>query len=284
MFKLGVLTEEVDDDLANTLSIMKELGLEYSEISKLWGKKVSQLNSSEVKKAKKLLDDSNIKVSCISPMIFFNVPLRAASDADCYWGNYLEHIEALHRSIDIAKELGTNIIRIFSFKTEVLLEPPLTGNHWPILIEKFQEPIEIAEKEGIILAIETCFFNNISTSALARRFLDDINSENLKVCWDMCNCLYSGEKAFPDGYNLIKNDIVHIHLKDGIVDRPHMTFNMCPLGKGDVKTYPEILNALKKDEYKGTLSFECEFIPKGGTKVEALKQSLSGFNKIIKDL
>lgn len=281
MFKLGVMTEEAGDDLQTVLRVIRDLGLEFVEISWLWKKKVSEFSDQEVDIINLGLNDNGVSVSCISPMVFFNVPLRAAANERSYWGSYTRHMEDLRRSIEIAHRLGTRIIRVFGFKTEVLLDPPLSGDHWPLLLDKFREPSELAEKEDVILAVETCFFNSISTCSLARRLLDDLRSSHVKVCWDISNCLYFGENPFPDGYDLIQDDIAHIHLKDGVPDLPNMTFRMCPLGAGQVQKYPEIFAALRRRRYTGGMSLECEFVPPGGTKVDALRHSLAGYRKLI---
>jgi len=117
MFKLGVMTEEAGDDLQTVLGVVRKLGLEFIEISWLWNKKVSEFSDREVDAIKLGLNDNGVSVSCISPMVFFNVPLRAAADERSYWGSYTRHMEDLRRSIEIAHRFGTRIIRIFGFKT-----------------------------------------------------------------------------------------------------------------------------------------------------------------------
>ena len=280
MFKLGAMTEEAGTSIQASIRTVRDLGLQFMEVSSFGDQKVSGLGDREVSELKAGLDDNGIAVSCISPTVFFNLPLRAAPDERGYWGSYVEHMEALRRSIDIAHRLGTRIVRVFGFKTETFLDPPLTGDHWPLLVEKFREAVELAEKEDVTLAVETCFFNNIGTCTLARRLMDDLGSPNFKVLWDIVNCLYYGETVFPDAFEMIKDDIVHIHLKDGHPDAANMTFRMCPLGEGDVQRYPEIFAALKQRDYTGGMSLECEFVPPGGTLADALRESLAGFRKL----
>jgi sugar phosphate isomerase/epimerase len=282
MFKLGVLTDEIGQDLEQALNVMKDLGLDYVELQSLWGRDVAKLGQEEIEKAKRMIVEREMKVSCIASRLFLNVPLRAERDAKSYWGSYLEHMEDMRRSIDIAKKLETKIVRTFSFQTESLLEPALFGETWALLLDMFNEPIKLAEREDIILAVETCMFSNTGSCALARRLIDDLGSRNVKVLWDIANCLYLCEKPFPDGYELIKDDIVHIHAKDGVVNLPKLTFNFCELGKGQVKTYPEIVRALQKNGYDGVVSFECEYVPDGGTKADAVRKSVAYLKSLIR--
>jgi len=101
------------------------------------------------------------------------------------------------------------------------------------------------------------------------------------VLWDPCNTLYLNEIPYPDGYELIKDYIVHIHVKDGIVDLPNLTFSFCPPGKGQVKTYPEILRALERDKYQGILSLETEYVPERGTKEDGARECFAAFKRIM---
>ena len=280
MWKLGAMTEEAGTDIPSSLRTIRDLGLGYVEVSSFGDQKVSDLSRTEVDELKAALDENGISVSCVSPMIFFNLPLHAEPDERSYWGSYNEHMEALRRSIDIAHRLGTSMVRVFGFKTETMLDPPLTGDHWPLLVEKMRKAVQVAESEEVTLAVETCFFNNIGTCALARRLMDDLGSPNFKVLWDVVNCLYSGETVFPDAFELVKDDIVHIHLKDGHPDPANMRFPMCPLGEGAVQSYPEIFSALQERNYTGGMSLECEFTPPGGTLADALAQSLERFRKL----
>lgn len=280
MLKVGTITDEISQDFSHALDVMDELGLKYVEIQSLWDKYVGGLTDKEVQKVKDLIVKKNMEVSCISPHLFFRVPLRAKPDERSYWGSYSEHIEDLRRCIEIAKKLGTNLVRTFSFGSELLLTD-IFGDVWGMLLEKFKEPLEIAEKEGIVLAMETCFLNNIGSAALARKFIDDLGSENLRVLWDPCNTLYLNEVPYPIGYELIKDYIIHVHVKDGVVDLPRLIFNFCPPGEGQVKTYPEILRVLKKDGYQGVFSLESEYVPEKGTKEDGTRKSFASFKKIM---
>ena len=123
MLGLGVLTDEIGQDLEHALVVMEELGLKYVELQSLWDKDVTKLTRDELKKVKAIISDRGMKVSCVAARMFFNLPLRAGPEETCYWGSYSEHLDDLRRAIEIAKELGTGIVRTFSFKNETLLEP-----------------------------------------------------------------------------------------------------------------------------------------------------------------
>ena len=54
-FKLGITTDEVDDDLAVAIEFIKRFGLKYAEIRGLWGKYNTSQPVEKVRHAKKLL-------------------------------------------------------------------------------------------------------------------------------------------------------------------------------------------------------------------------------------
>ncbi len=284
MFALGVLTDEISPDLERALNVMEELGLKYAELQTVWDKYIGRLSEGEVERIGRMVADRGMKVSCISPHCFFNVPLRADPDDKCYWGSYSEHLEDLKRCVHIAKELGTNLVRTFAFRIQMLLDPPVLGDWWSLLLDKFKEPLKIAEQAGVTLVVETAFLTNTADCYLARKLIDDLGSKSMKVLWDVANGLFHGEKPYPEGYEHIKNRIGHIHIKDGVPNRSRFAFHFCAPGKGQVKTFPEILKALQRDGYGGVLSFECEYIPEGGTKEDALRMSVTALRDILNGL
>jgi sugar phosphate isomerase/epimerase len=260
---------------------MRDLGLEYVELQSLWNKDVAKLTGEETRKVKHLVAERGMRISCIASRVFLNVPLRAAKDERGYWESYRKHMNDLENSIRIARELGTRIVRVFSFRNEILLKPAFFGDAWGMLLDRFIEPVKLAEREGVTLAVETCMLGNIGSCALAKTLVDDLGSRSFKILWDIANGLYLGERPYPDGYSSIRKDIVHIHIKDGMVDLPHLTFNFCALGEGEVRSFSQILRTLQQDGYQGVLSFECEYVPEGGTKEDALRRSVEYCNGLL---
>jgi len=287
MLKLGVITKEISMDFEHSLKVMGEFDLEYAEIDSLWGKRADLLDKEEVKKVKELLKKYNKKVSCIAPGLFERIPLRIDPNEKSFYGSYAEHLEKLKRTIDLAHELNTNIIKVFGFGMEFWDE---WFKNWTgkgiieTVAERFEEPTRIAGKEGITLAVETCFLNNVTNAYTAKKVIEELGSDYLRVCWDPANSLYYNEVAYPDGYNLIKDYIVHFHVKDGIFDARKLDIKLCPPGKGNVKYYPEIIKSLIDNGYEGVFSIESEYAPKGGTPEDGFRECAKGLKEIIENL
>lgn len=58
-FKLGVISDEVSQDLETALKFLKEFDLEWVELRYLWGKYVTDIDRDSVKKTQNLLKSIN---------------------------------------------------------------------------------------------------------------------------------------------------------------------------------------------------------------------------------
>ena len=230
---------------------------------------------------KGLINARNLKVSCISHHNLSALPVDTAMVAPAY----REHITTLERCIGVAQALGTNLVRIFSFRKEMVLfgaEPVISEGAWTTLMNRLEEPLQIADDAGITLVMETAISGNVTSAFLARKLIDEIGAPHLKVLWDPCSSLYCTEVPYPDGYEAIREHIVHIHLKDGVVNLPAATFDFCAMRQGQMDPYyNDIVDALKRDGYDGTISLESVYTPVGGTREDGFRESLPVFMELM---
>lgn len=282
--KIGIITDGISRDFEYALDTMVETDLKYVELQYLWEKQVGELTDSDVEKVNDLIQSRDLKVSCISHHNLAGIPVNTAVDAPAY----RDQIDTLQRCIEIAQALGTGLVRIFSFQKEMVLfgaEPIVSKGAWAMLLNRLEEPLQIAEAENITLVIETAISSNITSALLARKLIDELATEHLKVLWDPCSSLYCTEVPYPDGYEIIRDHIVHIHLKDGVVNLPAATFDFCAMGQGQmVPYYADIMNALKRDGYQGTISFESVYTPENGTREDGFRESLPVFMGLMESL
>ncbi|MDE0483720.1 MAG: sugar phosphate isomerase/epimerase [Candidatus Poribacteria bacterium] len=279
--KIGIITDGISRNFEYALNTMVETGLEYVELQYLWEKQVGGLNDADVKLVKSLIEARNLKVSCISHHNLAGIPVDTVVDTPAY----RDQIHTLQRCIDIAQTLGTNLVRIFSFQKEMVLfgaEPIVAEGAWATLLNRLEEPLQIAEAANITLVIETAISSNITSALLARKLIDELSTNHLKVLWDPCSSLYCTEVSYPDGYEIIRDHIAHIHLKDGIVNLPAATFDFCAMGQGQMQSYyTDIVNALKRDGYQGTISLESVYTPENGTREDGFRESLPVFMELL---
>lgn len=281
MFKLGTITDGISRDFEYALDTMVETGLEYVELQYLWEKQVGDLTDADIERVKGLIDDRDLKVSCISHHNLSALPVDTAVDAPAY----RSHISTLQRCIDVAQALGTNLVRIFSFRKEMVLfgaEPIISEDAWTTVLNRLEEPLRIADAAGITLVIETAISGNVTSAYLARKLIDELGASHLKVLWDPCSSLYCTEVPYPDGYEVIRDHIAHVHLKDGVVNLPAATFDFCAMRQGQMDSYyNDIVEALKRDGYDGAISLESVYTPEGGTREDGFRESLPVFMELM---
>ena len=281
MFKLGTITDGISRDFEYALDTMVETGLEYVELQYLWEKQVGDLTDADIQRVKGLIDTRNLKVSCISHHNLSALPVDTAVVVPAY----REHITTLQRCIDVAQALGTNLVRIFSFRKEMVLfgaEPVISEGAWKTLMNRLEEPLQIADAAGITLVMETAISGNVTSAFLARKLIDELDVPHLKVLWDPCSSLYCTEVPYPDGYEAIREHIAHIHLKDGVVNLPAATFDFCAMRQGQMDPYyNDIVDALKRDGYEGAISLESVYTPVDGTREDGFRESLPVFMELM---
>lgn len=81
------------------------------------------------------------------------------------------------------------------------------------------------------------------------------------MLWDPANACWCHERAFPDGYDELRGGYPgHVHIKDVLVDTPHATLEVRPMGEGQLgPLFQPIADALRSDGYAGVVSFESVY-------------------------
>jgi sugar phosphate isomerase/epimerase len=265
MFKIGVVTDEISNNLVEAIEIAKSWGLDYIELHSVWGENICDIDDAELSRVISIVRKSGMTVTNID-----SLTLR------CHLQNndeYCQHIKHLLRSIEIAPLFNTNIVRLFSFWKE-------QNPNWELIFEKMELPIKIAEREGIILGFENVSSGNIGTSDDLVRLFNYFDSPNLKLIWDPGNAYAAGEKTpYPNGYEKIKDRIIHVHVKDAIFDEQGNRI-WKPIGQGEVD-YKGQMKALLDDKYQGIIALETHCVAENGSKIDGTKESFDGLMNII---
>ncbi|MBQ6824150.1 MAG: sugar phosphate isomerase/epimerase [Clostridia bacterium] len=197
-----------------------------------------------------------------------------------------ELIERSFRILDLAKELGTDIV---TTHIGVVPEDP-THPRYKIMQEACFKLAEYADSIDAHFAIET----GPETSLVLKGFLDQLHSTGVAVNLDPANLvMVTGDDPVQAVYNL-KDYIVHTHAKDGQrnfyrkpeiiygVEEAEMlkdrSFTELPLGTGKVD-FPNYLKALDDIGYHGFLTIEREV----GENPEAdIRTAVDFLNHLIK--
>ena len=125
----------------------------------MWDKEVGDLTDAQMDRVQTLVKAHGVEVSCISRHVFGGLAL---ADLSTSAPAYLEHLAGLNRCIDMAQALDCSLVRIMSFKKEMILFGSYGADEWNVATgawEKARKLIEgavrIAEDRDITLVVET---------------------------------------------------------------------------------------------------------------------------------
>jgi sugar phosphate isomerase/epimerase len=180
-------------------------------------------------------------------------------------------MEDLKRASDAAHALGTQRIRIFTFRRVV--QPESIFNR---IVDELGKAISVARQHDITLLVENEYDTNIGAGAEIARLFKAIPDRRLMHNWDPCNAYEMGEQPFPTVWNQLDHSrISHIHLKDAAGNK------WKPIGAGKVDLAGQF-RALKDIRYSGTLSLETRYKDALADQYASTVESMNGLVRILK--
>lgn len=284
-WKLGIITDEVDADLGRVLrDFYPKYGLHWAEIRnlKLDGKNQYVYRSAspeQLKSIKKQLDDAGVKLSVLDTGVYKitlpgTTPLgRNAQDLNPTQGEYARQLDDLKRAADAAHALGTERVRIFTFRR--VADPSTVFER---IVEDLHKALKVAKEKDVTLLVENEFDCNVGTGEESAKLFQAIPDKRLMHNWDPGNCFEAGEEPFPKAWEEIDHSrISHIHLKDAAGKR------WAPVGAGKIDFVGQF-NALKKIKYEGTLSLETHYRNAQKDPYSSSVESMDGLVRVLKEV
>lgn len=275
--KLGVTTDEIDEDALTAIRFLHGFGLSWAEVRNIWGKYNTSQPVEKIREARSLFDEYGIKVSVLGTA-FFKIPLppettEGQNVLDSQW-------KLLNDAMDRAEILGTRKIRVFAFmRREGQAADKADKNDYPRIYELVREAARRAQARNFQLALENVGGSYVSTGAQSAELLKAVPDANLGLTWDPNNAGASGERAFPDGFRLLDPArIFHVHLRD-YRHKPDGKVEWAAVGDGEFDN-PGQIRALLKDGYKETFTLETHYQSPQG-KAHATRTSLTALLKLI---
>ena len=259
-FSIGVILESFKTDRSDAIKKAAELGVKGIQMYATTGQNAPEnLSRSDRIALKNEVYNNGLVFSAL------------CGDLGMGFGNKEKNPELIEKSkriVELAKELGTDII------TTHIGVVPSDKNHerYKIMQEACFELARFADSMDAHFAIET----GPETSDVLKGFLDDLHSTGVAVNLDPANFkMVTGDDPIKAVYTL-KDYIVHTHAKDGNrlnIGNPEFIyravhpvpegfddiryFEEVPLGTGSVD-FPNYLKALEEIGYKGFLTIERE--------------------------
>jgi sugar phosphate isomerase/epimerase len=284
-FKLGVITDEISEDLGQALDFITGYALAYCELREIWDRNIVNLSPAELERAKNLIERHHLKVAEIaSPIFKYHLPgmpsprpnwsdtFRAADLTDKDTENLLQRV------FKLAPFFGTSKVRIFSYWR---VEEPEKA--YPYVRERLAKAAALAAQNNITLLLENEHDCNVGTGKELGQLLREINLPNLRGMWDPCNAARLGEVPYPDGYRQVRGLFQHIHIKDVKKDPATGEFQYVPVGEGMIDFRGQFV-ALREDGYDGTMSLETAYLRPDGNKMESTRECLQGLLRVLKSV
>ena len=285
--KLGVICDGISRDLRHAIDVMDEFDLEYAELQFVGDTEVGDHTAAEIKEIDSLLRDRGKPVSCLSRHIFAGMTTANRPGDELHRA----HMDALKRVIDMAHVVGAPLVRIMTQKKEQILwgrngaeKWNVAHGAWDTTAPIIAPAVELARAEGVTLVVETGNGTMINSNYTARKLIDELDAKDtLKVLWDPANNCWCHERAYPEGYDEVKDGYLgHVHIKDVQVDTPRATLEVRKMGEGQLgPMFQPIATALRADGYDGVISFESVYHPGNGDFETGFRQCVAYFKEVF---
>jgi L-ribulose-5-phosphate 3-epimerase len=248
----SIISDEVSQDLPDVIRFVKEFGLPGIELRSMFGRAFKDLTPADVAEVKRAAKGEGWKIfGCSSPVFKCD-----ADDA----GAIRTHVEQFKRSLEVANELGSDLVRVFTFLRRNAAENKAL---LPRVATHLEELAVLAAKAGVRVGVENESSCTVATIGELAGLFPLIRHPAIGIVWDACNVVYVPEATLPAtaGFEGIFKRIFHIHLKDAVrkpgAGRTYVAV-ASPVGLGDVG-WRAHLAEIERLGYKGMFSLETHW-------------------------
>lgn len=198
-----------------------------------------------IAETRRRLQDAGVQAACLSSSIAIVYAMGAEVDRKAA----IAHSE---RYLDMAKEVGAPVIRLFCGEAPAALEPAVALE---LAAGALREIGDFARARGIRVAIEThdAFIRTDLLMDLIRR----TNHPAVGVLWDIHHPYRVMGETVEQSMRHLDGRVFHAHVKDSVMSDGEEGYTYTLLGRGDVPIR-EAMVALKAAGYDGYYSLEWE--------------------------
>ncbi len=259
--------DEISPSLEMQLEVMRNNGIYHLEIRTVNEKNILDLTNEELVNVKETIKEYGFSVSSIGS------PIGKVHISE----DFGEHLESFKRALYVANQLDAKYIRIFSF----IMKPSETKKYREEVIDRLTMFAKLAEQSNMILLHENEKDIYGDTAERCLDIMESVDSPALRSTFDPANFVQVQEEPFPKAYQLLKDWVEYVHIKDATYsDR-----KVQPAGKGDAN-FKSFLTQLEKNGFEGFFSFEPHLTsdsgPGGGEG--KFKLAVDSFKELVKNL
>jgi len=238
--KLAIIGDEISQDLNTVISTVKQMNFKGIEVRSVWNKSPDQLTKNDLYSIKDSIKKENLDIIGFDSACFKGPFPKNEVELENYFKNFMESIEK-------ARILDAKFLRIFTFFRE--------GEPDPKKVATVFKDLKTLIPTDIQIYIETGMKTNTPTIKDTITLIEESGLDNIGILWDPGNTVYAGidSNPFPNDYELGKDLIKHIHIKDPIGQEEYVK-----IGDGNLP-WKEIISTLKENKYEGWLSLETHW-------------------------
>ena len=251
--KFTFISDEVSQDLPVVRAFVREFGLPGIELRSYAGRAFKDLTIADVAAIGVAAREDGWKIFGCSTPVF----KCALDDAKAI----AEHREIFKRSVDVARTLNCDLLRIFTFLRQPdALEPKRLAS----VAEHLLGLAELSKGSGVRIGIENEHSCLTGTVEEMQAILAHLPADRFGAIWDPCNVLYVHDVPPPVPDNIVRlaPRLFHVHLKDSIRRAPTAPGGLIavgtPVGIGEVD-WRGHLSALRRCGYNGMFSLETHW-------------------------
>jgi len=235
---LSGFADEISPDPAEQLATLAAESITHLELRGAWSVNVADFTAKHLAAFRSALDGAGVRVSAIGSPVG-KIPVGAPLPPE---------LERMRRVAEIAGELGTAIVRVFSFYIPAG-EPP--GRYRQQVIDRMGALARIAEDRGLVLAHENEKQIYGDTADRCADLITAVGSPALRATFDPANFVQCGVRPHSEAYALLRPFLVYLQVKDALA----ATGEVVPAGEGDGQLR-ETLTALRDSGFTGFMSLE----------------------------
>lgn len=242
MFKLGVITDEISQNIEEAAALAAKHGFTCLEIRSVNGRGAFDITDEDLAEIKKAAEKYGEKVVAISSPVY-----------KCNFEDEKELAKStagFERCAKMAADLDAKYVRTFDFFD--------SGVDMKTRAEVYGPIIELCKKYGVMALVEYDPSQHSNTAEKAAAFVRAIDSPYVKMVFDPGNGYFVTPdcKAYPYEYESVKDIARHIHIKDIAYEDGK------PVGVrvGDgLPDYVGLFEALMRDGYEGCIMLETHY-------------------------
>jgi sugar phosphate isomerase/epimerase len=235
---LSGFADEISPDPAEQLATLAAESISHLELRGAWSVNVADFTAEQLASFRSAVERAGVRVSAIGSPVG-KIPVGAPLPPE---------LDRMRRVADVAGELGTALVRVFSFYIPAG-EP--AERYRRQVIDRMGALTRIAEDRGLVLAHENEKEIYGDTPDRCADLITAVGSPALRATFDPANFVQCGIRPFSDAYALLRPLLVYLQVKDALA----ATGEVVPAGQGDGQLR-ETLAALRDSGFAGYMSLE----------------------------